>query len=918
MTDTRAFNWHAAPLDGVADRLKSDAHKGLSAAAAAARLAEVGPNIITPHAQRSWLVRLLAQFHAPLVYILLLAGVITVVLAEYLDAAVIFGVVVVNAAIGFVQESKALAAIDSLSRSMKMEASVRRDGRRMRLDAAELVPGDVVLLEGGDRVPADLRLAVSNDLHTDESMLTGESLPVAKHSNTLDDSTVLADRRNMAFAGSLVTRGTGEGLVVLTGDSTEVGRISAMISAADQLATPLTQKIAGFSHLLLKLILAIAAIAFVVGLLRGKSAEEMFMASVALAVGAIPEGLPAAVTIMLAVGVSRMASRRAIIRKLPAVETLGSTTVICSDKTGTLTQNQMTVTAVWTGAGSADVTGAGYDPTGRLERDGVPIDIDAAPALRETLVCGALCNDASLVERGGEGEPVSRWQIQGDPTEASLLVSARKAGFTADGLTESLPRVDVIPFESEHQFMATMHKAQGVHIVYVKGSAERIVAMSEKMLATGGEPVPIDPEAVKEATAALSGKGLRVLAFAVRRVEGEPEDLTHDMVKTGLTFLGLQGMLDPPRAEAIEAVKQCRGAGVRVKMITGDHAMTASTIAGMIGIGVPTGGDGSERPAAISGAQLAEVTDDELPRVAEDTDVFARMTPEQKLRLVKALQGTGNVVAMTGDGVNDAPALRQADIGIAMGITGTEVAKEAADMVLADDNFASIEAAVEEGRCVYDNLTKFIAWTLPTNGGEAFVILASIGLNTTLPILPVHALYINMTTGILMGVPLVFERKETGIMNRPPRDPSRPILTHELFMRTCLVSLVLCVGALGLFEWELSRGASEQGARTAAASVIVVGEMFYLFSARSKLRAFWTVPLFSNMWLWAGIAAMGAVHAAFVYVPVVNRLFSSAPIDGLAWAKVFAIGFALLVIVEIEKAIRRAVKHGGTERPDEA
>jgi cation-transporting ATPase F len=720
MTEPKATVWHAATWEEAAARLGVETRKGLSGERAAALLEEVGPNIITPHAQHSWMVRLLAQFHAPLVYILIVAGLITIFLAEYLDAAVIFGVVLVNAAIGFVQESKALAAIDSLSRSMKMEANVRRGGRRVRIDAAELVPGDVVLLEGGDRIPADLRLTVCNDLHADESMLTGESLAVSKHSDALEESTVLADRRNMAFAGALVTRGTGEGVVVLTGDDTEVGRISAMISAADQLATPLTQKIAAFSHMLLKLILAISALAFVVGLLRGKSAEEMFMASVALAVGAIPEGLPAAVTIMLAVGVSRMAARRAIIRKLPAVETLGSTTVICSDKTGTLTQNQMTVTGVWTAAGIAEVTGTGYDPQGEIQRDGGGLKDDAA--LRETLLCGALCNDAALVEREG-GEPQERWKIQGDPTEAALLVSARKAGMTQDELTNSHPRVDIIPFESEHQFMATMHTREGARVVYVKGSTERLSGMCSHMLAADGERAAFDAEAVKKATAELSGRGLRVLAFAKREVEGAGEDLTHEMVGSGLTFLGLQGMLDPPRPEAIDAVTKCRGAGVKVKMITGDHALTAATIAGMIGIGTKKEGQ-EDRPAAISGAELAEVTDEDLPGVAESTDVFARMTPEQKLRLVKALQGTGNVVAMTGDGVNDAPALRQADIGIAMGITGTEVAKDAADMVLADDNFASIEAAVEEGRCVYDNLTKFIVWTLPTNGGEAFFILA--------------------------------------------------------------------------------------------------------------------------------------------------------------------------------------------------
>ncbi|MBL9031852.1 MAG: HAD-IC family P-type ATPase [Phycisphaerae bacterium] len=945
MVEFPSTAWHAVPSARVVSDLASDAERGLGAGEAAARLERLGPNLITSRRGRPWWARLLLQFHAPLVYILLVAGAVTLWLGEHTDSAVILGVVLANAIIGFVQEQKAVAAIDALARTMRIEATVRRDGQRRRIDAADLVVGDVVILEPGDKAPADVRLldGTVRDLRVDESMLTGESRAVAKDPAALPEATVLADRRCMVYAGSLVVRGTGEGVVVATSDATEVGRINAMISSADDIATPLTRKIAAFSRLLLWLILAVAAVAFAVGILRGNPAPEMFKAAVALAVGAIPEGLPAAVTIMLAVGVARMAGRKAIIRKLPAVEALGSTTVICSDKTGTLTQNQMTVRAAWAPGGKAlraasgpgveyEFTGSGYDPAGEvLEAGGMsPAHADGHPALVELLTCGALCNDAALVEGAG------RWEIHGDPTEAALLVSARKlagADLSRESLASHFPRLDAIPFESDRQFMATLHarasegdRRAGPRAIYVKGSVERVLRMCDSATDARGHAVSLDPGTIHEAAAALASRGLRVLALARGEAPPEADSLTPAMVERGLTFLGVQGMLDPPRPEAIDAVAACQRAGVRVKMITGDHALTAATIAGMIGI------DGAARPGTaghdasaasldgprlvLTGAELAAIPDADLPARAESTAVFARMTPEQKLRLVKALQSRGHVVAMTGDGVNDAPALRQADIGVAMGLAGTEVAKDAADMVLADDNFATIEAAVEEGRSVFSSLTKFIVWTLPTNGGEAFVILAAILLGWPLPILPIHALYVNMVTTILLGMPLIFEAKEPDVMARPPRDPARPLLTFELFMRTGLVSLLLCAGAMGLFHWELSRGTSEAAARTATVSVIVVGEVFYLFSSRALLRPAWSVPLFSNLWLWAGIAAMLAVQFAFAHAPLANRLFHTAPLDASAWARIILVGAAVLAIVELEKAIRRAI--GATPVADSA
>ncbi|MCC6228472.1 MAG: HAD-IC family P-type ATPase [Phycisphaerales bacterium] len=933
-----ALPWHAVPAEEVITKFVSNAHDGLTAAEAAARLARHGRNTITATRGRPWWVLLLLQFHTPLVYLLIFAGGVTLWLGEHTDSGVIFGVVIINAIIGFVQEGRAVKAINALARSMRILATVKRDGQRISIEAADLVAGDIVVLEAGAKVPADLRLldgsahggpvrhGTMHDLRIDESTLTGESKPVSKQPGPLPATAELAERLNMAYAGSLVVRGAAEGVVVAIADVTEVGRISGMIASAEEIATPLTKKLASLSRTLLWVILGVAALACAVGIARGNPPGQMFKAAVAIAVGAIPEGLPAAVTIMLAVGVTRMARRKAIIRRLSAVEALGATTVICSDKTGTLTQNQMTVQTAWAAGTEYEFTGAGYDPSGVVRVAGrVGADREtlagADSALSELLKCGVLCNGSSLVAQPSE---TIKWAVHGDPTEAALIVSARKfanVDLSSDALADQLPRVDAIPFESERQYMATLHARTASNradaeadpanrVIYVKGSVERVLAMSVHQLNAVGSAEALDRDAVHRATAELARRGLRVLAFARGTAPSEANDLTHPMVETaadGLTFLGLQGMLDPPRPEAVQAVAACQRAGVLVKMITGDHALTALTIAEMIGI---EGAQPGTALRVLTGAEMAAISDEDLPERAQTTTVFARMTPEQKLRLVKALQsGTGghrHIVAMTGDGVNDAPALRQADIGVAMGTAGTEVAKDAADIVLADDNFASIEAAIEEGRSVYSNLTKFIVWTLPTNG-EALVIIAAIAMGSPLPILPVQALYINMATAVLLGIPLIFERKESGIMSLPPRDPARPLLTFELFMRTGLVSVMLCAGAMVLFQWELGRGMGEPTARTAAVSAIVVGETFYLFSARALLRSAWSVPLFSNAWLWVGIGAMIVVQAAFAHTPLMNRLFHSAPLDVIAWARVLAVGAATLVIVETEKAIRRAV-----------
>lgn len=890
--------WHHLYGDNLVEILDSDAKRGLSAGEVAARQRHFGPNVLTTKRGPGPILRFALQFHAPLVYVLLAASVATAMLREWTDSAVIFGVVLVNAVLGFIQESKALEAIESLVRRMASNAMVVRDGEVVRVPAASLVPGDIVLLQSGDRVPADLRVLEARDLRVDESALTGESVPVNKSIARVEADAALADRTNLAFASTFVTYGRARAIVIATGNRTEMGRISRMLSGVQPLTTPLTRKIAHFSRLLLIAILAVAAMAFVAGIARGESASEMFMAAVALSVGAIPEGLPAAVTIILAIGVARMARQNALIRKLPAVETLGSTTVICSDKTGTLTRNQMTVQAVATADGRYDLGGAGYAPEGAILAQGNAPKASASVALRECMRAGLLCNDARLQRDEHSGD----WTIEGDPTEGALIVAARKLGLgdMEDEETVSLVRSDTIPFESEHQYMATLHERGDARdaVVYVKGSVERILRACVDALDASGACVSLDRARIEEAADRMAASALRVIALAKTSRPAGTTSLDREHVESGLTFLGLQGMLDPPRPDAVTAVAACRRAGIDVKMITGDHAITAAAIAEQIGIG-------ASHVQVVTGKELAAMTDEELAARLPRADVFARVAPEHKLRIVRALQAAGHVVAMTGDGVNDAPALKQADIGVAMGHAGTDVAKEAADMVLTDDNFASIAAAVEQGRGVFDNLRKFIVWTIPTNVGEGLVIVAAIAFGVALPILPLQILWINMTTAVLLGMTLAFEPREANIMKRPPRRPSRPLLTSALLKRTGLVSLMLLAGAFGLCEYELSAGASLAEARTVATNVFVTVEAFYLLNCRSLLGSLSEIGLWSNRWVWFGIGAMALLQLAFTYAPPMNDLFGSAPIGVAAWARVLGVAVTAFLVVAVEKALRR-------------
>jgi magnesium-transporting ATPase (P-type) len=893
--DHKAF--YSLPTDDVSATLETDSHAGLSSTEATHRLRVAGPNTLQVRKRRSALLRFLDQFNNPLIYVLLVSGTITILLPGHkVDAAVIFAVVILNAIIGFIQEARAEAAIEALSKLVKIRSTVVRDGQSRVVEAAELVPGDLVVLQSGDRVPADLRIIRRRELQIDESMLTGESFPVSKETAALPEDTVLADRKNMAFSGTLVTFGQGTGVVTATGNATELGNISSLIESAPSLTTPLLRQIGRFSVWLSWVIVGFAIIIFAISLLRDQSFVNTFLATVAFAVAAIPEGLPAALTIILAIGVTRMAKRHAVIRKLPAVETLGSTTVICTDKTGTLTKNEMTVTTVYAGDRQFSVTGTGYRPEGAVLLDNENIALEENSALRSCLHAGVLCNDSRLFERDG------RWTVEGDPTEGALLTVAAKAGVDPGALRDAAAGLDVIPFESERQYMATLHRLpDGRHMVFMKGAVEKVLALCGKALRADGETAGIECNSLQQIADDLAARGLRVLAFAMREVPREQETLHPNDLDRDMIFVGYQAMIDPPRPEAVSAVTATQGAGIVVKMITGDHALTARSIAEQCGIS-------TRGTPALSGAELAAIPQEELSDIIAKTNVFARVAPEQKLRIVEALQARREVVAMTGDGVNDAPALKQANIGIAMGLTGTEVARDAADMVLTDDNFATIEAAVDEGRGVYENLRKFILWTLPTNAGEGLLILVAIALGIAIPVLPVQILWINMATAVFIGMSLAFEIKEEGLMQRPARLPSEPVLTPDLVLRIAYVSVLMVIGAYILFQYELQQGLPIEEARTVVANVVVLVETAFLFNCRSLTRFVGQVGFFSNPWTIGGALTMIGLQLFFVYHPIMNRLFQTRPVDAFTWLEVALVALAVFVVVEIDKWIRRRIQ----------
>jgi magnesium-transporting ATPase (P-type) len=839
--------------------------------------------------------RFLLQFHNLLIYVLLAAAGGAVLMRHPTDAAVIVAVVVINAVAGFIQEGRAERALAGISRMIDPNASVLRDGLRVTAPADQIVPGDVVVLEPGDRISADLRLFRANSLRVEEAALTGEAVAVEKGVRANAQGAALGDRTAMAFCGTLVASGSARGIAVATGAATELGRISGLVAQVKRLPTPLVRQMDQFARHLTVGVAILTAIAFPVAhWVRGYNLADSFLIIVGLAVGAIPEGLPAVMTIALSIGVTRMAARRAVVRHMPAVETLGSVSVICSDKTGTLTRNEMTVTSVVLSSGLLEIGGVGYAPTGDVASGGLRTGDHERAALAQVAAAATLCNDARI-ELNGEG-----WAPHGDPMEAALIALARKIETEIGGATPKAPRLAEIPFDAKHRYMATLHEAaNGERLIFVKGAPERVLGMCARQRQGEGE----GPLAADYWTAAIHGlarEGHRVLALAVKPARPGASELDAADVEHGLVLLAVVGIIDPPREEARAAVMECRRAGIAVKMITGDHAATSAAIARQLGL--------SDDPKVVSGHDLAKLNDAELADIAQETDVFARTSPVEKLRLVQALQRAGHVVAMTGDGVNDAPALKQADVGVAMGRKGTEAAKAAAQMVLIDDNFASIVAAVREGRTVYDNLKKVVAMVLPTSGGEMGALLVALVFGFLLPITPIQILWVNMITGVALELTLAFEPTEAGAMARPPRPRSEPLLTGQLWWQIAYISAVFVAGTTGIFFWALERGANVEHARTLVVNTLVVMHIFYLFSVRYIHGAAITWQgLMGTRAVRIGIAVVVLAQLTLTYAPWANAVFGTRPVSLFDGGVVIAIGVATLLVTELEKAVRRRV-----------
>ncbi len=890
MKDSANHVWHALPGEQCLQLLEVQG-TGLSDEHARLRLQQYGANSLPPRQGAGPVKRFLLQFHNLLIYVLLAACLVTLLLQGWLDSAVIFGVVLINAIVGFIQEGKAEQAMRAIQKMLNVECRVRRAGEVLSLPAEQLVPGDIVLLEAGERVSADLRLLDVHDLSIEEAALTGESLAVGKQSAPVTAEASLGDRLSMAYSGTLVTAGSGSGLVVATAGATELGRISQMLGSVTSLQTPLLTDMARFARQLTVIIVLLALLTFVFGVwLRGYSAVDMLMAAVGLAVAAIPEGLPAVLTIILALGVQHMSRRKAIIRRLPAVESLGAVTVICSDKTGTLTRNEMTVQQVYTAAHLYRVDGVGYAPQGSIHcDDGQLCALDSADDLRELIRAGLLASNASL--RLSE----SLWSISGDPTEAALLTLAGKLGMQQAHESARLPRVDSIPFSAEQRCSATLHHDHSGHgLIYLIGAPERLLELCNRQWRDGRDEA-LDVRHWHAALEQGASQGLRMIGLALRSLPQPQHELNYADLQGDFVLLGLVGMLDPPREEAIRAIAECHAAGIRVKMITGDHAATAASIAGRLGLG---------GAAPLTGFELDQLDDPALDARLTDTHVFARTSPAHKLRLVERLQAAGERVAMTGDGVNDAPALKRADIGIAMGIKGTEVAKEAAQMVLADDNFASIVHAVEEGRTVYANLQKSILFILPTNGGEAVTLLAAIALGLTLPITPLQILWVNMISAVTLALALTFEPAEDGQMRRPPRDTQQALLSPALLWRVALISLLMAGACLGLFDYSQTLGWSVEASRTLAVNAMVACEIGYLFSCRSLdggARFSWR----DNPMVWSMVLLLAGLQVVFSQWSGLQLLFATADMPALAWAGCLLIAGAVCVLVEMEKWLLR-------------
>lgn len=875
----------------VVEEFKTSTERGLSQAEVQARLEEFGKNKIPEGKKRSALMRLLAQFHNMLIYILIGAAVITALMDHWIDTFVIIGVVVINAVIGFIQEGKAEQALEGIKKMLSLEAVVIRDSNRQKVDAEELVPGDIIILRSGDKVPADVRLVQTKNLRVEESPLTGESTDVKKHVEPITEEVVLGDRKNMAYSGTMVTYGEATGVVVSTGSNTELGKISRMMSEVEEITTPLLQKMDRFGKILSSFILFIATLFFGFGFyFRDYANVELFLATISLVVAAIPEGLPAIMTITLAIGVQRMAGRNAIIRRLPSVETLGSVSVICSDKTGTLTKNEMTSKTVITADYQYQVEGSGYEPEGDIYKDNQKIDVEEEAALRRLIQCVRVCNDSDIT-KNDNGE----LKVVGTATEAALVTLAYKAGFK----NHTPKRIDSIPFESDNKYMVTLNQYEDENIIFLKGAPERVLKMCSKQLTSAGEE-DLNLDYWERQMNSVAEQGERVIAAAFKRVDKSVDKLQQETFKTELIFLGIIGIIDPPRDEAYAAIEACKNAGIRVVMITGDHAVTAKAIANKLGIG-------DDDKDVITGAEIEKLNDDMLAQVVMKHDVYARVDPEHKLRLVKALQANNVLCAMTGDGVNDAPALKRANIGIAMGIKGTEVSKDASEIILVDDNFASIVNAVEEGRTVYDNIKKTILFILPTNGAQILVLIGAIIAGATLPMTPVQVLWVNMVTAVTLALALSIEPKEEKVMELPPRRPEEPILGPYFLWRILFVSVLIAGYASVAYIWSAGNAGDLDTNRTIAVNALVAGQLFYLFNCRKINETSLGSGFFKNKHAFLAAAVLLFLQFTFTYAPFMNSLFGTTPMGAWEWIILISGGIFIFFLVELEKYVVRKI-----------
>jgi magnesium-transporting ATPase (P-type) len=887
---------HATPVGDNLEALGARV-QGLGQDEAERRLEMHGLNRLPEAPRRSSILRFLSHFHHVLIYVLLGTAVITAALGHFVDTAVVLAVVIANAIIGYIQEGRAEQAMDAIRQMLAPHTAVLRDGKRRSIESASVVPGDIVFLEAGEKVPADLRLIEASGLRIEEAILTGESVPVGKGTTPVSADAPLGDRSCMAFSGTLVAAGAGRGVVVATGAATEIGRISGMLSKVETLTTPLIRQMNDFARWLTILILLIAAALLVHGYFIGHLPfPDLFMSVVGLSVAAIPEGLPAVLTITLAVGVQAMARRNAIVRRLPAIETLGSVSVICSDKTGTLTRNEMMVASLITSESAYSVTGIGYAPEGSVRLGDADVDPTEHKLLVEAARAAALCNDAALhMHEDG-------WRAEGDPMEAALKALAGKITREGPEPFAGWTRTDSIPFDAAHRYMAVLHHDHEGHgLIQVKGAPERIIAMCARQRAADGHTQALDIDYWERQVEAVAGQGQRVLGFATRSVPQDHLVLNTADLDGHMVLVALVGLIDPPRSEAIAAVAECHGAGIRVKMITGDHAGTAAAIGRQIGL------RNVER--VLTGADLEKMNDAELAAIAVDTDIFARTSPEHKLRLVTALQSHGLTVAMTGDGVNDAPALKRADAGIAMGQKGSEAAKEASELVLADDNFASIAAAVREGRTVYDNIRKVISWTLPTNAGEASTIVIALLLGMSLPITAVQILWINLITGVTLGIALAFEPTEDDTMKRPPRPRNQPLLSAELVWHVVLVSLLFLAAVFGIHSYAVDKGHGTELARTMALNMLVVLEIFHLFFIRNiyGTSLTWKAVRGTRV-VWSTVLAVTAAQFAVTYLPPMQLVFGTRSVPFFDGLIIVTVGVMFFAIIEVEKQLRLAYR----------